>query len=333
MKGKRKDKKKLEEEGDKVMLTKEMVYASLENFGVLPNSSQIGFLSLKLNNKELEHLNNNISDVKHIIHVDISNNLLIDITHITTFDKIQTLNASSNRIVKLPQIAEEDKFQNLVWLDLSNNKMIEIPQFKVPKLKFLNLSGNGITKYERIEGGHPNLEVFKGNGNKLRSLYFFKDFPKLRELYLNENTITTVTDYENLPELRILKLKDNKIEKFEEESLPELPSLQNIILSKNKLNNMDMIKKFVVFPLLTKINIIETPFHINNGEYTIAELLIVNPKLKIINKVKIEDIHYKEMLLLSEQKWKKSEAERIERERLEKEQAEKEANANNEENS
>jgi len=333
MKGKKKDKKKLEEEGDKVMLTKEMVFAALENFGVLPNTSLIGFLSLKLNNKELEHLNNNIQEAKHIYQVDISNNLLIDITHVTTFDKIQILNASNNRIVKLPQLNDEDKFQNLISLDLSNNKLIEIPYFKAPKLKILNVSGNGISKYERIEGGHANLEVFKGNGNKLRSLYFFKDYPKLRELHLNDNTITTVTDYENLPELRILKLKDNKIEKFEEEALPELPSLQDLSLSRNKLTNIEMIKKFLAFPLLTKINLIENPFHINNGNYTIAEILIVNPKLKVINKTKIEDIHYKEMMLLSEHKWKKSEEERIERERIEKEEAEKAANAANEENS
>lgn len=68
--------------------------------------------------------------------------------------------------------------------------------------------------------GHPNVKIMKSIDNKFKNLAPFKDMPKLEELYLESNVITSLSGYENLSNLKKLHLRKNKIEKFEEEQVP-----------------------------------------------------------------------------------------------------------------
>ena len=58
--------------------------------------------------------------------------------------------------------------------------------------------------------------------------------PKLEELYLQGNAVSSITGYDGLPELRKLNLRRNKIEKIEEE-LPPLEKLEYLNLRKNNI--------------------------------------------------------------------------------------------------
>jgi len=40
----------------------------------------------------------------------------------------------------------DDMFPNLKWLDVSNNKLGEMPAFKLPKLEYLDISHNNLEK-------------------------------------------------------------------------------------------------------------------------------------------------------------------------------------------
>jgi len=53
----------------------------------------------------------------------------------------------------------------------------------------------------------------------------FKNMPKLEELYASNNMITTLTGGDGLVSLKKLHLRHNKIDKIEEEGVPEFPSL------------------------------------------------------------------------------------------------------------
>ena len=53
----------------------------------------------------------------------------------------------------------------------------------------------------------------------------FKNMPKLEELYASNNMISTLIGGEGLVSLKILHLRHNKIDKIEEEGVPEFPSL------------------------------------------------------------------------------------------------------------
>jgi Leucine-rich repeat (LRR) protein len=56
------------------------------------------------------------------------------------------LNLSKNKIKALNVFCADDQFVNLKWLDVSNNKIVELPAFKLPKLEYLDISYNKLEK-------------------------------------------------------------------------------------------------------------------------------------------------------------------------------------------
>jgi len=320
----KKDQKKVDEDEGKIVLTKDMCLKGLRDFGMQDSLKTVGYRKLILSGLELEFLKNVVLEYKSIQYIDLSNNNLGDFQLLATFDHLTYLNISNNKIKHINYLAEEDKLPNLIKLEAQNNKITELPIFKAPKLQYLDVSGNMISKYERIEGGHPSLTVFRASQNKFKSLFFFKDMPKLREIHLNENNVTAINDYENIPELRVLCLKKNKIEKIDEE-LPELPNLARLNLRGNKITNKEYIKKLVAFPALKNFNIMENPVFEEGNEYAVHEIIMMSSKLKKVNKKEITPTILQEAIFLGELLWRKAEDERIAKEKEEKEKADREA--------
>ena len=56
------------------------------------------------------------------------------------------MNLSKNKIKALNVFCADDQFVNLKWLDVSNNKIVELPAFKLPKLEYLDISYNKLEK-------------------------------------------------------------------------------------------------------------------------------------------------------------------------------------------
>lgn len=134
------------------------------------------------------------------------------------------LNLSKNKIKALNVFCVEDQFVNLKWLDVSNNKIVELPAFKLPKLEYLDISYNKLEKANDQWAGHPNIRILKSVDNKFKSLTVLKSMPKLEQLYFANNQLTVLSGWEQIPALRKLHLRRNKIEKFDE----ELPPLENL---------------------------------------------------------------------------------------------------------
>lgn len=132
----------------------------------------------------------------------------------------------------------EENFNNLKWLDISNNKYTELVPFKCPKLEYLDISYNRLEKISEGWTGHPNLKIFKSVDNKFKNLAVCKDMIKLEELYLAANVIQNFIGWENLPSLRKLHLRKNKIEKFEEE-MPPMENLRYLNLRGNKIPSIE----------------------------------------------------------------------------------------------
>jgi Leucine-rich repeat (LRR) protein len=59
--------------------------------------------------------------------------------------------------------------------------------------------------------------------------------PRLEELYVQNNSVSSLVGLEGVPALKKLHLRHNKIEKIEEEGLPELPALEFLNLRTNKI--------------------------------------------------------------------------------------------------
>jgi hypothetical protein len=148
------------------------------------------------------------------------------------------LNLGKNKIKNIGIFTNEENFLNLKWLDISNNKYTELVGIKAPKLEFLDISYNRLEKINESWTGHPTLKVVASVDNKFKNLAPFKDIPKLEELYLASNIITTLSGWESLPSLKKLHLRKNKIEKFEDE-MPPLENLQYLNLRGNKVTTME----------------------------------------------------------------------------------------------
>lgn len=63
--------------------------------------------------------------------------------------------------------------------------------------------------------------------------------PRLEELYVQNNSITTMVGIDGVPALKKLNMRHNKIEKIEEEGLPDLPVLEYLNLRTNRISSME----------------------------------------------------------------------------------------------
>lgn len=80
------------------------------------------------------------------------------------------LNLSKNKIKALTVFTQDEMFPNLKWLDVSSNKIAEMPAIKLPKLEYLDISNNVLEKVNDGWQGHANIKVFKTTQNKFKSL-------------------------------------------------------------------------------------------------------------------------------------------------------------------
>lgn len=147
-----------------------------------------------------------------------------------------------------------------------------------------------------------------------------------------QNVIATLSGWESLPNLKKLHLRKNKIEKFEDE-MPPLENLQYLNLRGNKIPNLEQLQKLFQYPNLTDINVLSCPVErvFTSFNLLIAEVLILNPKIKRFCKVEITDANKLEAVYLAKFRWQKSEEERLRKEEEERRKAEAE-NGGNEDN-
>jgi len=193
---------------------------------------------------------------------------------------------SKNKIKALTVFCGEDSFPNLKWLDVSHNKLVELPGIKLPKLEYLDISSHKMEKVNEAWTGHPNLRIFKSFDNKFKSISQFKSMPKLEELYLGSNQITVLGGYEGIPAVKILHLRRNKIEKLEDE-VPPLESLVKINLRSNCIKNFEILEKLLKNEKLVDLNILNNPLETNTSSFNVlmSEVLAKNTRIQRFCKV------------------------------------------------
>lgn len=75
-----------------------------------------------------------------------------------------TLNASHNNVKDMKSFSDPEKFVNIKYLDLSNNKVVELVPMKSAFLLTINLNFNHINKTESFEGP-PKLRKLELRSN------------------------------------------------------------------------------------------------------------------------------------------------------------------------
>ena len=238
------------------------------------------------------------------------------------------VNLAKNKIKSLNVFCQEDMFPNLKWLDVSNNKITELPGIKLPRLEYLDIGFNKLEKVSEAWTGHPNLQTLKSVDNKFKSLAIFKALPKLENLFVANNQISVLNGWDQMPELRRLHIRRNKIEKMDEE-LPPHEKLESINLRSNKISSMDFIDRLLKWERLTDINVLNNPVEMNVSSFNIlvADVLARKPSMVRFCKHKVGEANRLEAWYYKQYKWQRSEEERYKREEEERRKAEAEANA------
>ena len=197
---------------------------------------------------------------KELTDLDISHNLIADISIISQLKKLQNLNLAYNKIKAIPA---NFSLKSLTYLDLSGNliEAIKLPtDFKL--LRILKLKNNNI--YEITQNWVSNIEELELSGNKIGrgKLLSFSLFPNLTSLSLKDNELSVMPSISDLKKLSSLDLSHNSIAHLGKSKNLELAFLN---LSHNKIKILD--DQGFYFPGLLSLdirnNLIKSPMSLN----------------------------------------------------------------------
>lgn len=231
--------------------------------------------SLTMRNSHLTTLS--VSNMENLLNLDLNGNRFDALSNyycfVNTLCLKNLINLESLHVADCSlKMIGADTFtdaKKLNYLDISGNQFDEIPDgvFKfLPALEHLNLSrtnsnvmpdlsnlknltslymDNMIDEWlisarlERISM-LPKLEVLslRSNGLGKISMSFLDKFPKLIELNLSHNFLTTLPSWQGQNNLRKLSLDYNNIEHLEDISLKEAESLELMNLTGNKFTEI-----------------------------------------------------------------------------------------------
>lgn len=164
------------------------------------------------------------------------------------FQSLKYLNFSNNVISTLINSNENYPFEanfSFQIIDLSNNKIEEIPDnffSKCSELTILDISSNNIKRFSIMTfEGVLKLKVLNASNNKLLHLAFHLGrFQNLRELYINDNKLTTLNEayFSGMHKLEYLNTSYNDLKDIEDGTFHDLISLITLNLSYNSITNI-----------------------------------------------------------------------------------------------
>lgn len=250
------------------------------------NSNQLMNLDFLQDFQNLKHLHVEDNDLRTIraddfrYHLGLENiNLagnFISRIESSTFDrltKLKYLNISHNVLIGLEFFTILSQLSSLEVLDLSSNKITEVPSlklFKMNNLKTLNLANNFITEIpdkslsglfslrqlrlqnNEIQSIHPNafnqlfglayLDVSKNKLQYLDPNIFTIPSVNLKKLFLQDNQLSALAEtvFANARKLIQLDLSKNQLKELPELIFSELVNLRVLQLDRNKLESFSL---------------------------------------------------------------------------------------------
>lgn len=147
----------------------------------------IGLNHLDFSSNYIERIFPDVNLLDNLQTLDLTENLIVEITSISGHPSLKELNLSSNRIKSLDGLED---LPTLHTLNVSNNFLIRMDQLDLPHLKKLDLSSNEITAMEGLEklDSIVHLNMAKNLINDLDYLMVLK-FNNLEEIDFGFNRI------------------------------------------------------------------------------------------------------------------------------------------------
>lgn len=279
-KGKMADVEAFAEEGgeEPVELTAEVVSLGLCEMGKTMDGKSVALIKLDLPSMRLGDIAV-LAAMENVRHVDISGNLVKDLSPLHGLKQLLSLNASGNKIetVSLPRM----EFMQL--LDLSRN-MIKgaFSGLDMPCLRHLKLSQNEIESVAGLEGS-TQLQRLDLEHNKLASSEGI-GLGSLMSISLNNNALADVKGLTGLIKITSLSLMGNVIVTLE--GLPRFGVLTKLGVGQNQVATFEEGVRGFVPGSVTELDLSENP--IMEGIDRV-KILVEIQGLKILNTVPITD--------------------------------------------
>ena len=152
-------------------------------------------------------------DDQNILYINLSDNE--NLTKVVFTKPLKNLVHLDLSDSKVKEITFPKGFDNLEWLDISRNQLDSIElKGDMPNLEYLDLSGNKLQKFH-LPFKFENLKYFYLNDNELHIFSSKSLFNSLEILHLAENNLTELPEAE-YSKLQTLYLKGNPLENYEE---------------------------------------------------------------------------------------------------------------------
>ncbi|XP_038623849.1 leucine-rich repeat-containing protein 23 isoform X2 [Tachyglossus aculeatus] len=218
-----------------------------------------------------------LSSYIHLRYVDLSENLLSDLSPLNNLTHLLWLRADKNRL----RTARLEELPYLQIANFAHNRIGSTEGILHPRLASLDLKGNFI---QRVTGLDPlklgNLHTIELRGNQLESTAGLC-LPKLKYLYLAQNNLRQLEGLESLEQLCTLHLRDNQLDVLDGFS-PAMKALQYLNLRGNMIADLAELEKLRVLPKLRALILLENPC-VDDGGYRI-EALVHMPQLERLDK-------------------------------------------------
>eukprot|EP01080_Neovahlkampfia_damariscottae_P010115 gene10115-2534_t len=240
---------------------------------------------LSISNSKFIRIPEVIFHLISLVHLDVSYNKITELSKIDSLRNLVYLDLSNNKLNVLP--SEFKKLEKLKLLDLSNNDFTEFP-LVLKYMKNINeiiISSNRIEKFPEMDE-ETNLKIFKSKRCGLRDVpgSFITSYLKNTTLISFEsNKIQELPSFKSNEYLERLDINDNELEQ-----IPEIPkSLEDLSVQMNKIQeipdilyDISALKQLNLgFNQLTKID--EKLSQLKNLEYLYLDH---NPLLELPSK-------------------------------------------------
>jgi len=239
---------------DPMVLDLETVQKNLSMLGATP-AGKHAYLRIDIADKGLTSLDA-IRSFQHLQFVNLSGNRLRSLEPLGSLRCLLHLNASFNLLIRTQGFTAPDQLETV---DMSYNLISDLGEWVVHKyLRELNIRGNFI---ERIGAGlsrNRELRMLDFSENHLSRIENL-DGLGLHTLYLAQNRLTSLQGIGLLKKLQVLNVRHNCITSVAALRAEDIPRMRKICISENRVAHIQEIEGLQSFPFLCDLLLAPNP--------------------------------------------------------------------------
>ncbi|XP_072193633.1 leucine-rich repeat-containing protein 23 isoform X1 [Excalfactoria chinensis] len=260
-------------------LTEEMMKEGLSLLCKIGNGLAHAYVKFEAKYKDLTDISL-LECFIHLRYVDLSENKLQDLSPLSSLTHLLWLKVDGNLLTS----AHMQELPYLQVISFAHNHIKNMEGITHPHLASLSLKGNKIQTILGLSQALYSLRILELRGNKLESTAGLH-LPKLKSLYLAQNTIRSLEGLEALEQLSTLHLRDNELETLDGFS-SSMKCLQYLNLRNNGISSLQEVAKLQVLPMLQALVLMDNPCS-DDTNYQ-QEVLVQLPHLKRLDKEPVE---------------------------------------------